>query len=145
MNRKLSQRRKERRGFVLAAVLLGLAVASMLLTSMARSTYISRQYLRLQSHHNQAYWLCEAGLERAVHAIRSNADYQGETWTVSSEQLGSHLSGEAVIVVAVVDNGQVSVSVTARFPTTHPGATQCTKTIFVDGPRGSSQLPDDSN
>jgi type II secretory pathway component PulK len=110
----------------------------MLLMSMARSAYISRQYLRLQNHHNQAYWLCEAGLERAVHAIRTNADYHGETWTISGEQLGSRFTGEVAIAVEALDDERVSVSVTAAFPAKQPRATRCTKTIFVDGLQGSS-------
>ncbi len=117
-----------RSGSILIAVMIGLAVGVMLLTAMVKAAFISRQYLRLHLHRQQAYWLCEAGLERAAHFVKATPEYQGESWKPT---LPPGSAGGSTIIIEKVSEERNQWRVTSRFPVGHPNAVQCSKTIIL--------------
>jgi hypothetical protein len=76
------------RGFALAIALIciivmGLIAAAVL--AMARRAGVAS---RAESRRVQAYWLAEAGVERAAARLAIDPDYRGEAWPIAAEALG---------------------------------------------------------
>ena len=115
-----SPSRNARRGAVLVIVLACIAVASVLFMSLARAVSTERGSTRKQVWRLQAAWLAESGLQRAAARLADDADYAGETWNLTAEQLG--LSDAAVVEIEVVETdtpNRRTVRVRADYPN-HP-------------------------
>ena len=66
----------------------------------------------------QAQWLAEAGVERAAARLSADANYRGETWTISAKELAGANDG-AVRINVEKDAGRANrrrVSVEADYP-----------------------------
>jgi hypothetical protein len=50
----------------------------------------------------QAFWLAESGLQRAAQALVKSSTYEGETWVVPENVLGTERAGVVVIRVEEV-------------------------------------------
>jgi type II secretory pathway component PulK len=110
-----------RRGTVMLVTMFLLGFA-MLMIAVVLSTYLtSRHELQDEQSCLQAGWLAEAGLERAAARLASQADYSGETWTISAGNLGGNDGGVVRIRVEAVDGkpNRRSVHVEADYPD-HP-------------------------
>lgn len=88
-----------RRGAALVAVLVCLILVSMYATHMLRSAVQQNRQDRAMWQQCQSMWLAEAAIERGVAQLQQSADYRGETWDVSAEQLSSQRAGRATIQV----------------------------------------------
>jgi type II secretory pathway component PulK len=72
-----------RRGVVLVVVLACVAIISILLGTMIKSTLDWRRQVRYETWNSQAGWLAESGLRKAVHELNSNRKYAGEVWQLN--------------------------------------------------------------
>jgi hypothetical protein len=88
-----------RAGAILAAVLLSLLVVLLVGAELTRAIVQHRRQGRLAEDRQQAFWIAESALQRAVHLLANSPDYQGETWPVSGEVLGTGQAGVATIKV----------------------------------------------
>ena len=88
-----------RSGAILAAVLLSLLVVLLVGAELTRAIVQHRRQGRLAEDRQQAFWIAESALQRAVHALAKSPDYHGETWQVSGEMLGTGRAGVATIKV----------------------------------------------
>ena len=125
----------DRRGAVLAAVMVGLAVAMTLLATMAKNAFLSREYLRLHIYQHQANWLCDAGVSRAIATHRRNPDYEGESWAV--EDVNARHSATVTISLEA-KGGSTLLHVVAAYPADSPNAIRCTRTVELE-PAESNQ------
>ena len=78
-----------RRGAVLVMVLVCMMVALVILTSLVKLAAAGRRMTDRQAWQVQASWLAESGLERAAWRLAADADYAGETWTLSADQMAA--------------------------------------------------------
>ncbi|WP_165227424.1 hypothetical protein [Aquisphaera insulae] len=105
--------RSARRGMAAVAVLVCLVVLTMISGALLRLGVVRRDGLLVHEREAQSQWLAQAGLERGLARLASNASYAGETWTLSRADLG--LGGTAregraddpaaVIVIKVEQDG----------------------------------------
>jgi len=92
-----------RRGAVLVAAIVCLAVASMIFVSIVKMAASCRRVADTQSREVQAGWLAESGLERAAARLDAEEDYSGETWTISATDLAGRDGAVVVVEVLPVD------------------------------------------
>ena len=78
-------------------VIVCVAVTGVMLVSIAKIAAARRQVMQTELWRAQATWLAESGLERAAWRLAADADYTGETWTLSADQL----SGTDAAVVRI--------------------------------------------
>ena len=111
-------KRIRRRGMMMPIVLVGLLVVALIGTAMARTVLLQRRSARWVEQQQQSAWLADSALQRAQAKLASDADYVGETWHVSAEQLRAGFSGLAVIRIESVDNDK-RIVIEAVYPE-HP-------------------------
>lgn len=115
------RRADRRRGAVLVMVLVCMMVALAILVSLVKLAAAGRRMVDEQSWQVQAVWLAESGLERAAWRLATDADYTGETWTLSADQLAAADAAVVTIQVETIreqPNGRL-VRVQADYPD-HP-------------------------
>lgn len=78
-----------RRGGALIVALAVLAVLAVVEGVVLKSLVAQRRSQREQAHRLQARWLVEGGIERAAARLAADADYRGETWQLTAEELGA--------------------------------------------------------
>jgi hypothetical protein len=80
-------------------VLATLAVAAVVFVTTVKLAAAGRKTLDLQAWQAQAACLAESAVERAAARLAAEDQYQGETWTLSAEELG--LPDRAVVRIKV--------------------------------------------
>jgi hypothetical protein len=76
-----------------------LIVTTILAGVLLRRVGTERARVRATENRQQAVWLAESGLERAVVQLAASGDYKGETWKLPAEELGGPSAGEVQIHV----------------------------------------------
>jgi len=76
-----------------------IAVASVIFLSILRLSVAERTRVEVEAWQVQAAWLAESALERAAARLADDPDYEGETWSLSAEDLGTR-DGAAVTIRA---------------------------------------------
>ena len=101
--------------------LVCVAIVTMLFASIVRLSGTRRQSLQTRQRQAQAAWLAESGLERAAWRLGQDAEYSGETWNLSAEQLGAADSAVVRIEVEAFPEqpGRRVIRVRADYPD-HP-------------------------
>lgn len=114
----LRSKPNRRLGAILAAVLLSLLVVMLLSAELTEAISLHHRQSRLAEDRQQAFWIAESAVQRAVHALAQSPDYAGETWRVPAEVLGSGRAGVATIKVEPVAGaaGQRRIVVQAYYP-----------------------------
>jgi len=98
-----SSKTNNRSGAILAFVLASLLVASLLGLAVVKTVLQHHRQVQVMSARQQCFWLAEAAAERAARKLAGSSDYQGETWEVSSEVLGTARPAVVTIEVNPVD------------------------------------------
>jgi type II secretory pathway component PulK len=94
-----SNRAPSRRGAFTVIVLVALLVVGMLVASLLRMALLQDRQLGYERLRLQASWLAESGLERAVSRSVADPGYAGETWRLEPGQLES--SSAAAVVIRI--------------------------------------------
>jgi hypothetical protein len=97
--RFLRLRSGPRRAIILPCVLAALVIAILVGGALLETVLLDHRDSRRSEARQQALWLAESALQRAVQAAVRAPDYRGETWDVPAEVLGAGRSGRAVIRV----------------------------------------------
>jgi type II secretory pathway component PulK len=134
MNDRLKMIRRKRFGAVLAAVLMTLLAVLWIGTELTRSSVMRYRSATQAEQRQQAFWLGESAVVRARKALRESPDYEGETWNVGAEVLGSGEAGEVVITVesSTEDTGARRILVQAYYPEDAVHRTLCTREVIVN-------------
>jgi type II secretory pathway component PulK len=108
----------KRSGFALFITMVCLFIMSLILVTLLRVATESRRQLTFDQYRVQAAWLTEAGIERAVSRIQSDATYEGEVWEVAPADLGGHDGSRVAIrVLPSKDAAELrEIRVEATFP-----------------------------
>jgi type II secretory pathway component PulK len=109
---------KPRRGAILVVILVCFVVAATLFVLLARWGFAEHRAAETRYWDLQAQWLAEAGLERAAARFAADANYTGETWAISANDLAGNSSGVVRINVEKDANrpNRRRVSVEADYP-----------------------------
>ena len=129
-----TRKRKRHAGGILAIVLVCLLVVMLLGSQLIQATVIWHRQTRQAEQRQQAFWLAESAVRRAVHALEQSPDYGGETWRVSRGDLVDSQTGRAVITVAPAgdaESGQV-IRVEAYWPDDPVHRVLCEREYLVD-------------
>jgi Tfp pilus assembly protein PilX len=127
-------KRRCRCGFAIIGVLVCFVVASLLLVSWLKTVSFERQQGRAAGDRLQAEWLAEAGIDRAAARLAEKADYAGETWNISAEELSARDAAAVEIrVAAVADHpDRRTIEVVADYPVELVHRARASKQIVVD-------------
>ena len=85
----------------LIVVLIGMAVATTIFLSVLKLIAVQRQSVELQTRQIQAGWLAESAVQRAAARLSAEANYRGETWNISAQDIGGR--DGATIAIRVDD------------------------------------------
>jgi len=81
----------------LIVVLIGMAMATMVFLAVLKLIAVERQAVELQSRQIQAGWLAESAVQRASARLAAAANYRGETWNISAQDIGGR-DGAAIVI-----------------------------------------------
>ena len=90
-----------RQGAAMVVLLASMAMATMIFLSVLKLIAVQRQSIELQTRQIQAGWLAESAVQRASARLAGEANYHGETWTVSAQDIGGR--DGATITIRVDD------------------------------------------
>ncbi len=112
----------DQRGILIFTILGCLTLVAMLAGVWLRLLALERQQVRTQQNVLQIEYLAESGLNRATTRLTTNAEYDGETWELSPENIGLATPAKVMITVQRDDgNPQVrAITVTAELVTAGP-------------------------
>jgi hypothetical protein len=115
-------------------VLLSLLVVLLVGAELTKAIVQQRRQSRLTEDRQQAFWIAESAVQRAVHALAKSPDYQGETWRVSGEMLGTDRAGVATIKVAPAEGSpeRRRIVVQAYYPDDAVYRTLYERELFVE-------------
>lgn len=115
-------------------VMVALLLVSVIGGSLLKSALAQHQMARQEQKRLQSEWLAESGLERAAANLLRNADYNGETWTISAADLKGNKEARVIITVKAVEEEQNrrQITVVADYPIDSPHRGRSRKTITVD-------------
>ena len=120
--RRLSKRiGPSRRGAILIAAMVCLAVAAVIFVAIAKTAATCRRLGEVQAWQAQAAWLAESAVERAAARLAADAGYTGETWTLSAGEFGGANGAAVAISVEPIPEtpGRRTVRCRADYPN-HP-------------------------
>ena len=92
-----------RRGAVLIAVIVCVAVITLICGALMRLSMSESQQTRALERQLQATWLAESALERASAQLAAASDYAGETWELTAKELGGQWNATITISVDKLD------------------------------------------
>lgn len=107
-----------RRGVILAAVLITLAIAAALLLALVQAAVVRRSAAEVAAWRTQAALLAESAMERAAVRLAADPSYRGETWNIPADASASW-KGAVVVIRAETPAGKPDtrrVSVCADYP-----------------------------
>ena len=114
-------------------VMICLLISTLILGTLLKTAVTHRRQMRTEEQRAQADWLAESAIERAVHRLETDANYQGETWKVPAADLNGRDSGRVRITVRKSSDGlgKHILSVEAVYPVGTPRQIKRTKQISV--------------
>lgn len=138
---KRSSRPDRCRGLTTVAVLICLLVIGLISGVLVKLGVAYRDRVRTEERRLQAEWLAEAGVDRALARLASNADYAGERWEIPAESLGltavkAPERGPAAVVVIEVErlkdqDGGAIVRARADYPPDPPNRVRVIREIVA--------------
>lgn len=99
VKQRLRAKSTRRAGAILAVVLVSLLVVLLVGAELTKAIVQQSRQSRLAEERQQAFWIAESAVQRAVYALAKSPDYHGETWQLSGEVLGTGRAGVATIKV----------------------------------------------
>lgn len=110
--------RRPRRGSIVALVMIGLLVTSLLGLGLVQMLLVHHRQMETMGRRQQCFWLAEAGVQKAQRQLAEDPDYQGEKWTIPADVLDA--ARPALVTIAVDKDPDSSaagtIRVEARFP-----------------------------
>lgn len=95
---------------------------------------------RMAELRQQAFWLAESAVQRAMHAVDRSSDYAGETWRLPASVLGAGRSGVVMIRVegAAEPPHARRIRVEARYPESGPQCVVVERRIVIESNMATS-------
>lgn len=111
-------RKHPRRGSVSIWAIACLVFVAALSVTLGKMALSGSRYTLQERRHSQADWLAHSGWNLALTQLKKNADYKGETWSISAADLGGVDGGQVKIEVSSAGESAESktVKVVAEYP-----------------------------
>ena len=133
--RHKTQNQRPKRGVVLVCVVACLAVATLILGGMLKSTLMTRRQIRTERHLRQAEWLVQAGAERATFRLVSDVEYEGELWSLAADAIVGTDPGVVNISVSHESTDRASVRVVAEYPAGRVASIRRSREFLINLPQ----------
>ncbi|MEQ8636806.1 hypothetical protein [Gimesia maris] len=108
-----------RKGAVVIIPLVCLILTLAIIGELLKQTSIELNQLKKSQHNLQAIWLSEAAVQRTVNRLKEDLTYSGETWQISSQEIGGPYPGEVVIEIdraLIQDQSIILIRTKASYP-----------------------------
>ncbi len=129
------QNQPRKRGAVLICVVVCLAVATLILGGMLKTTLMTMRQIRTERHLRQTGWLVQAGAERAAFRLASDVEYTGELWSLAAERIVGTDPGVVRISVSRESTDRPSVRVVAEYPSGRVAPVRRSRAFLIDLPQ----------
>ncbi len=107
----------ERRGTVLVVAIVCLSVVMGILGSMLKGTLLAHRQLHGERDLRQTELLLQAGSDRAIYRLASDATYRGESWNVAADTIAEKGEGRVTIEIMPGDGQSArKAQVVAEYP-----------------------------
>jgi len=105
-----------------------------LVVSWLKIAAIEHRAERDRQNRLQADWLAESALDRAAASLTANANYSGEIWKLTPEEIGGSAAGEVEIRVESVDDEprRRRIHVQADYPSEGDGRHRRGKELVIN-------------
>jgi hypothetical protein len=125
---------KHRRGAILIVILVCFFVAASMFALLARHSVAEHRAAETQLWTAQAQWIAEAAIDRAAARLAVDANYTGDTWTISAAELGGDDGAKARIHIEKIDGSPNlrTVRVEADYPDDPVHRARWTKQIAIN-------------
>jgi len=123
-----------RRGTIAVIAMIAILITISIGLGLVQTALQSRRQALQWQRQKQAQWLAEAGIERAAAQLADSADYRGETWKLTADELGGRFDGEVRIELEPAgDNGgnNYQLTVVADYPAESEQRIRSRKTITI--------------
>lgn len=129
---RASTNRHQRAGAALVLALAVFTAVALLVGSSLGLFAAQHRALRQAQFEQQAWWLADAGLERAAAQLEENADYTGEVWQLAAEELtGVHPATVTIRVESTeVDAPLRRITAEAVYPADAPVTSRQRRTLL---------------
>jgi type II secretory pathway component PulK len=131
------------RGLTVVVVLVCLIIITLVSGTVLKIGLAQRELARAQERRLQAEWLAESGAQRALARLAVDKTYTGETWSVSTDDLGqsekfAESAGNVAIAVDSIapDSARRHVRITAEYPRDPPRRARHTREFMIDLKQG---------
>jgi len=117
-NQRSIRKKARRRGLASVSVLVVLFVVGLICAGMIKLAFSRRTELSMDERRVQAAWLAESGVDRAVARLQASSEYSGETWNITSDELGGRGGASLLIQIEKVpdQSDRRKVRVQADYP-----------------------------
>jgi hypothetical protein len=121
-----------RRGVVLVAALVCLLVVTGIVGGMLQGAVRCRRQLHAERDLRQTELLAAAGAARAAGRLAAEAEYDGETWRLESEEILGRGAGVVTIQATPGDDaGSWQVTIVAEYPAGSELSVRRTRTLTI--------------
>ena len=111
-------RRCRRQGIALLAAIVCVSIATAVMCGLVHLATQAYRETELEQRREQAGWIAESGVERALARLTANPEYSGEQWSLSAEAIGGRHNAEVTIQVEPLEGRENwrRVRVVADYP-----------------------------
>ena len=129
---------RPRRGAVLIIALVCLALITVISGALLRWSLNEHKLLAGRQRQSQAFWLAEAGIDRAAANLVRDPGYIGETWIVeAADMIDDQAARVRINVMTVADQTrQRIIEVVAEYPLESKAPTRIQKQVIYHLPQG---------
>ncbi len=92
----------KRRGAALLVAIVCVSIAVAVMYGIVQLAVLAHREVDLEQRRAQASWVMESAVDRAAAQLAADADYVGEEWSLSAEELGTRYAAEVQIQVESV-------------------------------------------
>jgi hypothetical protein len=133
LRQRINNSRWARRGSVFPIFVVALLLVTTVTGSLIKATVLQKKRVSLTNVSAQAEWLAQSGLDRAIAQLAESAEYAGEEWKISNDQLGGKHSAIVDLTVKAISDTQKQITARARYPVESEQRALITRTRIVSG------------
>lgn len=121
---------RRRSGLALIVVLVAIAIVSTIGMTLLRMSLMHHRQAQRETFVAQSRWLAESAFDQAEQRLKSDAKFEGWTWSISAAELDGHRTAKVVIEIKPVKEApqRREVTIVADFPV---NSAQRSRTRFV--------------
>lgn len=130
----IASSKRGRRGSAIVPVLLCFVLILLISGGLLKIGLAQRGQIGSEERALQTEWLVESGIERAAAKLAVSADYQGETWNLTPDEMNGPWPGTVTISAARPEGNSRArrVTIAAEYPSGADRRNRQHKTVVVE-------------